>query len=135
MLAGVRDLVLSFGRQINSAYRALTDPHNLIVIASSVMLLAIAAVALSLLISNYDALLRLAHLTVSCQDLSNHKAATLVIVGVIFGLTTPLTIGEAVLVADAKRKGRSHNVVHLLIFALVSVTSGGVLALLTIGFC
>jgi len=135
MLSGVRELVIGFGRQIASAYKALTDPHNLIVVASSILLLVIAAVAFSILISNYDALLRLAHLSMSCQDLSNHKAATLVIVGVIFGVTTPLTIGEAVLIADAKRKGRPHNTLHLMVFALVSVTSGGVLTMLAIGFC
>jgi hypothetical protein len=135
MWAGVRELVYSLGHQITSAYKALTDPHNMIVIAYSIVLLALTAVAFSLLISNYDALLRLAHIHMSCQNLSNHKAASLAICGVIFGVSTPLTIGEAVLIADAKRKGRPHSALHLMVFAATSITSGGVLVSLAIGFC
>lgn len=135
MWRGLGRLMANFGHQIANAYRAITDPHNLMVVATSLVLLALATAAFYLLITSYDALLRLARISLSCSALSNNKAVTLIICGLVFGVSTPLTIGEALLHADAKRKKRRHGIAHLVAYGTASVASGALLVSLAIGFC
>jgi len=135
MWRGLRRLIADFGHQIAYAYRAVTDPHNLTVLATSLVLLVLATSAFYLLITSYDALLRLARISLTCSALSNNKAATLIVCGLVFGVSTPLTIGEALLHADARRKKRRHSLAHLVGFGIAASTSGALLISLAIGFC
>ncbi len=135
MWRGSVRLIANFGHQIANAYRAITDPHNLAVVLTSLVLLSLATAAFYLLITSYDALLRLARINLSCSALSNNKAVTLIICGMVFGVSTPLTIGEALLHADAKRKKRRHGMAYLMGYGVASIASGTLLVSLAIGFC
>ena len=134
MLRFVTAVVKEVGRQLAATYRAFADPHNRATVVVTLAVLVLLVVAVYLLVTRYDALLRLVHHGLSCEALSNDKAAAIVVLGTTFFLSVPITVGAAVMRSEASRRGQYLSPVEFIVALLVSVSSGALLVALSLGF-
>lgn len=135
MIRFVVGIAREVGRQTQDVWDALRDPYNRATVLVSVSVALLLVAAAYLLVTRYDALLRLVHHGLSCESLSNDKAAVIIVLGTVFALSVPITIGTAVARSEARRRGRSVSPAELIVALLVSASSGALLVGMAFGFC
>lgn len=134
-LKSVFSVVPDIARQLASTLRYVADRRNQPAVALGAALLLLIGIVFYLML-RYDHLLRLSGVALAqCSWTNDLQALVAILMGVVFGLFSFVSVGEVLVTLDRRLKGRPVNWRASMLYSALAIGSGSLVLYLAVTNC